>query len=345
MPKDRTSLLLYIAIGSTAALALILAGFWKPIFWAVVLGILFRPVMDWFETRVPGRRTLGAALSVLGILLALLIPALLLGSVMVTQGLAIYARIQSGALTTDGVSRWINRLYDTGVGRWLSGIGLDLASVTLKLQTGLLEASTFVMSLAANVGQNAAGVLIGLVMMLYLLFFVLRDGPEIEQSIFLALPMPNDQKQRFFVKFAETATATLVGGFVVGLAQGTLGGLIFAVLGINGAVFWGVVMALLSLIPAIGSAIIWFPTALILMLGGSWGKGLVLLGFGMLVISLVDNLLRPIVVGRKAHLPDYVVLFSTVGGLATMGITGFVAGPVVAALFIVAWQLTSEEQP
>ena len=345
MPKIRLNLLLAIALGASVALALVIAGQWKAIFWAVVLGILFRPVMVWFETRLPGRPSLGASLTILGILLALLIPALILGAVMVRQGVEVYARIQSSTLTAEAASRWMEGLYLTSLGQWLTSIGLDLAALTQKLQAGLLQASAFVMSLAANVGQNAAGMVIGVVLMLYLLFFILRDGPQINQQIFRAVPIPNDQKQRFFQKFAETATAALVGSFVVGLAQGSLGALIFAVLGIGGAVFWGVVMALLSLIPAFGAALVWFPAAVILFLGGNWGKGVILLAFGMLVISLVDNLLRPVVVGRKAHMPDYVVLFSTVGGLSTLGITGFVAGPVVAALFIVAWQLIAEEQP
>lgn len=345
MIKTRSGLLLAVAVGSSLALAFVLSGFWKPIFWAVVLGIVLRPVMVWFDARWPERPNLGAALVVVGTLVAGLLPALLLSSVMVSQGVAVYGQIESGAIDSDSLNVWVKALYQTSFGLWMTDIGLDLATMTARLQAGLLEASTFVMSLAANVGQNAAGLVIGLLLMLYLLFFILRDGPQIYQSVFIAVPMPTDQKQRFFQKFAEVATATLAGTFVVGTVQGALGAFIFAVLGISGAVFWGVVMALMSLIPALGSAIIWFPAVVVLALGGSWIKALILLAFGGLVISLVDNLLRPIVVGRKTHMPDYVVLFSTVGGLSVLGITGFVAGPVIAALFIVAWQLISEDQP
>ena len=357
MIKTRSGLLLAVAVGSSLALAFVLSGFWKPIFWAVVLGIVLRPVMVWFDARWPERPNLGAALVVVGTLVAGLLPALLLSSVMVSQGVAVYGQIESGAIDSDSLNVWVKALYQTSFGLWMTDIGLDLATMTARLQAGLLEASTFVMSLAANVGQNAAGLVIGLLLMLYLLFFILRDGPQIYQGVFIAVPMPTDQKQRFFQKFAEVATATLAGTFVVGTVQGALGAFIFAVLGISGAVFWGVVMALMSLIPALGSAIIWFPAvvaiaALVVLrigqglaLGGSWIKALILLAFGGLVISLVDNLLRPIVVGRKTHMPDYVVLFSTVGGLSVLGITGFVAGPVIAALFIVAWQLISEDQP
>lgn len=343
--KTRSGLLLWLAIGASVALAYILGGFWKPIFWAIVLGIVLRPVMGWLDARWPGRTTLAAGLTVAGTLIAGAIPALLLGSVMVSQGLSIYARIQRGAISSDRLSFWVNTLYDTAFGHWMTDIGLDLTTMTQKLQTGLLDASSFIMSLAANVGQNAASLVIGLILMLYLLFFILRDGPEVYQELFIAVPMPTDQKQRFFQKFAEVATATLAGTFVVGLVQGTLGGAIFAVLGINGAVFWGVVMALMSLIPALGSAVVWFPAVIILALGGSWIKAAILLAFGGLVISTVDNLLRPMIVGHKTHMPDYVVLFATVGGISTLGVTGFVAGPVIAALFMVAWQLIAEEQP
>lgn len=343
--KTRSGLLLWVAISASVALAYILGGFWKPVFWAIVLGIVLRPVMVWFETRWPGRPTLASALTVIGTLVAGALPALLLGSVMVSQGLSIYKKIETGAISSDRLSAWVDRLYQTSFGRWMTDIGLDLNTMTQKLQTGLLDASSFIMSLAANVGQNAASLMIGLVLMLYLLFFILRDGPDVYQELFIAVPMPTDQKQRFFQKFAEVSTATLAGTFVVGLVQGTLGGTMFALLGINGAVFWGVVMALMSLIPAVGSAVVWFPAAVILALGGSWIKALILLAFGGLVISTIDNLLRPMIVGHKTHMPDYVVLFATVGGISTLGVTGFVAGPIIAALFMVAWQLIAEEQP
>lgn len=128
------------------------------------------------------------------------------------------------------------------------------------------------------------------------------------------------------------------------MTQGVLGGLIFFFLGINGAVFWGAVMALVSVLPAVGAALIWVPAAVFLIIGGSWVKGAILLAYGTLVISMSDNVLRPVVVGRQTRMPDYLVLFSTIGGLAVLGVSGFVLGPVIAALFLVSWELVAEER-
>jgi predicted PurR-regulated permease PerM len=146
-----------------------------------------------------------------------------------------------------------------------------------------------------------------------------------------------------FDKFAEVSRATIKGTMVVGLVQGFLGGLIFSILGIQGAVFWGVVMVILSVLPAVGTGLIWGPAAIFLIVSGEWVNGLILVAFGVLVIGLVDNLLRPILVGRDTKMPDYLILFSTLGGLGLFGITGFVLGPVIAALFLVVWQMYEED--
>jgi len=141
------------------------------------------------------------------------------------------------------------------------------------------------------------------------------------------------------------ARATVKGTLVIGLVQGFLGGVIFAILGIQGAVFWGVVMAILSLLPAIGAGLVWGPAAIFLLVAGQWIKGLILVAFGVLVISMVDNLLRPVLVGRDTKMPDYLVLLSTLGGLSLVGISGFILGPVIAALFIALWQMYEQDNP
>ena len=125
--------------------------------------------------------------------------------------------------------------------------------------------------------------------------------------------------------------------------QGFLGGMIFLIMGIQGAVFWGLVMVILSVIPAVGTGLVWGPTAIFLFIDGSWIKSLILVAYGVLVIGLVDNLLRPILVGRDTKMPDYLILFSTLGGLSLFGITGFVLGPVIAALFLATWRMYGEE--
>ncbi|NLD69892.1 MAG: AI-2E family transporter, partial [Limnobacter sp.] len=130
----------------------------------------------------------------------------------------------------------------------------------------------------------------------------------------------------------------------VALVQGGLGGIAFAVLGIGGAVLWGVLMALLSLLPAVGAGLVWTPVAIYLLATGALGKGVALIAYGVLVIGLVDNLLRPILVGKDTRMPDYLVLISTIGGLAVFGLNGFVIGPLIAAVFIAAWGIVATER-
>src|SRR5690606_13847821 len=129
------------------------------------------------------------------------------------------------------------------------------------------------------------------------------------------------------------------GNIVVAATQGMLGGLIFWALGIQGALLWGVIMAVLSLLPAVGAALIWLPVAIYFLATGAIWQGIVLILFGVLVIGLVDNILRPILVGKDTKIPDYVILISTLGGLSVFGLNGFVLGPLFAALFIACWDL------
>jgi predicted PurR-regulated permease PerM len=140
-------------------------------------------------------------------------------------------------------------------------------------------------------------------------------------------------------KFTNVIRATIKGNVAVAAVQGALGGLAFWVLGVQGALLWAVLMAFLSLLPAVGAALIWLPVAVYFLATGHVWQGMALIVFGVVVIGLVDNVLRPILVGKDTQMPDYIVLMSTVGGMALFGVNGFVIGPVVAALFMATWDL------
>jgi predicted PurR-regulated permease PerM len=133
--------------------------------------------------------------------------------------------------------------------------------------------------------------------------------------------------------------ATIKGNVAVAAAQGIIGGLTFSLMGLQGSLLWGALMAFLSLLPAVGAALIWGPVAIYFLAVGAIGKSLGLIFVGVFVIGLVDNILRPLLVGKDTQMPDYVVLMSTIGGIALFGINGFVIGPVIAALFMAAWDL------
>lgn len=332
-----------LLIAASIAFVALLIRFWQPIFWAAVIGILFRPVKTRLTTRLGGRATLAAVLTVILIFFTVIVPAMLVASAVTVEAAAVYGRIQSGELDLGAIVRWVKALLPQA-GEWAARFGVDLDNISQKLSTAAVEGSKFIASLVLSAGQNLATFTVMFFLMLYLLFFILRDGHLILEHLHRAIPLPDEQERRLFNKFAEVSRATIKGTLLIGLIQGFLGGLIFGILGIKGAVFWGVVMVILSIVPAIGAGLVWGPTAIFLLVSGDWANGLILLAYGVLVIGLVDNLLRPILVGRDTKMPDYLVLFSTLGGLALVGITGFVLGPVIAALFLVVWQMYEEEQ-
>lgn len=195
-----------------------------------------------------------------------------------------------------------------------------------------------------GIGQDTLDFVVSFFVMLYLLYFLLRDGAGLSQSIARAIPLYERQTGRLLGQFVTVVRATVKGNIVIALIQGVLGGLAFWVLGLPGPLLWGALMALLSLLPAVGAALVWVPVALYYLATGSLWAAAGLTAWGVLAIGLVDNVLRPILVGKDTNLPDYLVLVTTIGGIAVFGLNGFVIGPVIAALFLAAWDLFGAER-
>ena len=340
MAIKRESFLFFLVVGSTIAMAIVLMGLWQAIFWAVILGILFMPLMQNVKRSVSGRAGVAAALTLALIVIFVLTPALIIGSMIAGEAITLYARIESGEVNLGPAFARIDQELIPTLGDWAAKLGVsDLGE---KLQATIVNSGQFLVGLLLGAGQSAASFVVNFFLMLYLLFFILRDGKTMSTSVMRALPLSSSQKDKLFVKFGEVAIATLKGSVVVGLVQGSLGTLIFFLLGIQGAIFWGAIMAVVSILPVLGAALIWVPAAIILIVSGAWIKGTILITFGIFVIATSDNIVRPLIVGHDTKMPDYLILFSTVGGLSVLGISGIVAGPVLAALFLVTWQLWSE---
>ena len=327
----------------TLAFLGLLSDFAQPIFWAATFGVVFHPLQTYLERLLHGRTSLAAMLTVIIVFFTVIIPALLIASVVVREAADFYARVQSGEINPQALLTWLQSLLPQ-MGDFVERIGFDIDGIGKNLTAAAVAGSRFVGSMALTAGQNAARFLVMFFLMLYLLFFFMRDGKQLLELILHALPLGDDRERELFRKFGEVSRATIKGTLLVGLIQGFLGGMMFAILGIQGAVFWGVVMAVLSLLPVVGTGLVWGPVALILIASGAWQKGIVLIVFGVLVIGLVDNLLRPILVGRDTKMPDYLVLLSTLGGLTVFGVSGFVIGPVIAALFLSVWTMFQQEQ-
>ena len=228
---------------------------------------------------------------------------------------------------------------------WLEKLHLgSMVELQDKITDVTMQASKLAATKAVGLGQNTLGFVIGFGVMLYLMFFLMRDGKTLVQRIWEATPLQPEHKRELAAKFTTVIRATVKGNLAVAAAQGALGGFIFWILGIQGAVLWAVVMAFLSLLPAVGAGLVWGPVAIYFMATGNATKGIILATYGIVVIGLVDNMLRPLLVGKDTKMPDYVVLISTLGGMSIFGLTGFVLGPAIAALFMATWEIFANMQ-
>ncbi len=338
--EDRSFLFLLLLV--SIAFGLLLKPFFSAILWAVLLAIIFAPIQQRLARALPKRANLSAFLTLVTILLIVIIPLGIITGMLAKEGAVLYQRVNSGEIN---VQLWIDKARESLpiITKLAERFDINLTDLKQQMSSAAVASSKFLATQAFSIGQGYVEFALSFVIMLYLTFFFLRDGRKLIQLIIHALPLGNERELLLFGKFAEVARATVKGNLLVAIVQGSLGGFIFWVLGIQGVVLWAVVMTILSLLPAVGSALVWAPAAIYLLAMGQIWQGVALILFGTFVIGLVDNVLRPILVGRDTKLPDYLVLLSTLGGLALFGLNGFVIGPVIAALFLAFWQIFMQE--
>jgi predicted PurR-regulated permease PerM len=331
---------LFLLFVVSVAFGVLVSNFISPVFWAAVLAIVFRPVERRLSRRFhDARPNSSAALTLIIVILVVFIPLGFIGVAVSREAVGLYSRFTSGELAvTDAMDRWVPALVRFG-----AQLGITPATVRANVTDAAAAIGQFLASGALAFGQNAIRGIGQFGLMLYLLFFFLRDGDQLLRQIARALPLGDARERALFERFTAVTRATLKGTLVVGAIQGTLGGVFFALLGLDAPAFWGVMMTACSLVPVIGPTTIWLPAAIILLISGAIAKGIILLALGTFGIALVDNLLRPVLVGRETRMPDYVVLLSTLGGLTLFGLSGFVAGPAIAALFITGWDMFARE--
>ncbi len=330
----------------TIAFVVVLFPFYGAVFWALILAMLFAPLQRAVQRRIPTRPNFAALITLSVVLFLVLLPISLILASLVRQATAVYGRIASGEIDFASYLEKIVSLLPEWIRQRMADFGLlDLAGLQERLRDSAAAVGQALAPQAINIGQNTLQFLVALGVMLYLLYFLLRDGRALAAAVSRAIPLADEQKSHLLRKFVTVIKATVKGNIAVAATQGALGGLILWLLGIQGVLLWSVVMAFLSLLPAVGAGIIWGPIALYFLATGAVWQGVVLIAYGIFVIGLVDNVLRPILVGKDTKLPDWLVLITTLGGLAVFGLNGFVIGPLIAALFVAAWDLfTSPEK-
>lgn len=338
--EDQGFLLLLFAV--TLAFGWILQPFYGAVLWAIVVAVIFAPVNRELLRVMRGRPTLAAAATVLLITAMVLLPLAMIAASLAQEASSLFGKVQSGEYDFAG---YIQRVFDALPAwaiSWLDRFNLtNLSGLRETLTSNLVKGGQILAPQALSIGMNTFDFTISLGIMLYLLFFLLRDGRTLAEQIKETVPLRTDQKSALFARFADVVRATVKGGILVAIAQGALGGLAFWFLGVHAPLLWAVLMAFLSLLPAIGAGLVWVPVAIYFLATGAIWQGVGLIGYGVLVIGLVDNVLRPFLVGKDSKLPDYVVLISTLGGIEVFGLNGFVIGPLIAAIFMVSWEIFS----
>ncbi len=337
-----TRAFLLVVLLTTIAFLWIVRGFLMPVFWAVVFAVLARPLYRRILRAVRNRQSLAALITTLIVVLVILIPLGLLGLAVTQQAIGLYQRVSSGEVNVQAVVEFVERAVPAVTGL-LEDFGVSVESIENALRNSAVAAGEWGATKAVAIGQSTITLLVFFVLMLYFLFFFIRDAERILDWIIRALPLGDEREMRLFKKFAEVSRATMKGTLVVAIVQGGIGGVLFAIAGINAAVFWGVVMAVASLLPVVGTALIWVPAAIIMFATGAIWEGILIFAGGTILVGMVDNFLRPILVGYDTKMPDYLVLLTTLGGLALFGLAGVVLGPLVGAMFLVVWEMMAEE--
>ncbi|RON72623.1 AI-2E family transporter [Pseudomonas fluorescens] len=340
--KSLTVLLVLV----TVAFIWILLPFYGAVFWAVILGILFAPMQRRLQAKFGWQRNLTALCTLGTCLVIAILPVIILSVLLVQEGATVYTDIESGKLDIAAYLAQFKHSLPQYFQHLLDRFGMgELNGVREKIVKAAMQGSQALASQAFSFGQGTFEFVVSFFIMLYLLFFFLRDGAELARKVRTAVPLEENHKRRLQLKFNRVVRATVKGNLVVAITQGALGGAIFWFLDIPSALLWAVLMAFLSLLPAVGAGIVWAPVAVYFLLSGMIWQGVVLGLFGVFVIGLVDNVLRPILVGKDTRMPDYMILISTLGGLAVFGLNGFVIGPLIAALFMSSWALFVETKP
>jgi len=330
---------LLILILVTLAFGYILKPFFFALFWAVLLAAVFDPLSKKLLGRVKSP-DLCAGLTLITVVLTLVLPVGLILALLIGESLDLYASITSNS------NSWIASitalLKSLGNHPLLVRLNIDDQFITDKSIELVKAVADFLVKNLSTLTENTVLFFIQFAVMLYCLFYFLRDGQRFIETLSVYVPVERRHIDMFISEFLVTAKATLKFTFVIGGIQGLLGGLVFYFTGIERPLVWGVMMMGLSIVPAVGNAIIWVPAGVIMLFLGHIWQGIAILVFGSVVVGAVDNLLRPVLMGKDIEMHGLLIFLSTLGGIAVFGFSGFVLGPVIASFFLATWNLFLE---
>ncbi|MEP6586092.1 MAG: AI-2E family transporter [Candidatus Udaeobacter sp.] len=336
----RTAFVLLLVTAVTALFLAVAWPFLKPLLLGALLAGLFHPLYRWITRLLGGRRSLGAAVTLVVLLVLGLGPISAFLGIVVQQALTVsdqaipWLSQHLGAASTFNVHEWLVRRFPA-----LAEYMPSQEQLLQQVGTAAKTAGAFLVTFASRMTALTATFLLNLFVMLYAMFFFFRDGHTILERIFYYLPLNDEDETRMLARFTSITRATVKGTLVIGGIQGALAGVAFWVAGIDGAALWGTVMTILSIIPGIGAPLVWVPVVIVLYLNGQYLTATLLLVWCAAVVGTIDNFLRPVLVGRDAKMPDLLILIGTLGGLFLFGPMGFIVGPIICGLFLTVWDI------
>ena len=317
-----------------AQLYSLFSGFLVPLIWTVIFVLTFYPLFSLLLRLLNRRRALAAFLMTLLIIILVAVPVFFFSSVLTSQVIDFYQHVQDASQSGE-LQKFVTSWQDTFPGRLWKKWGPSLLTSNIDLPTLALQGanatSQVVVGHVTNIAKNLFSFLLDCLIMSFSLFFLFRDGEGMYQTLRDLIPMEPEHKDEIFLRFYETVSAVVQGMIANAVAQGVLAWIGFWVLGIEFSFFLASAAALMSMQPLGGSAVVWLPCALYLGFAGSWAKGIGLMVYGTLIISGVDNIIKPLIIGGRTRLPTLFLFFGILGGLQAYGFLGVFLGPVVLA--------------
>lgn len=325
-----------LLLGVTGLFIWMLGNYLFPVFWAIVFAVIFYPLFQYIERHINHLRSFAAILTITVICILFIAPSVWVGGLVVNESLDLYQQA-----TDDGETLSITH-HSASLAQFLAPYGISETTITDRLESWIGSGAAWLSTSFVAASQVTLTFVIHTGIMLYLLFFLLRDGQALQKKLSTYLPLADEYEHRLISRFTETTRAVISGTLAIAAIQGLIGGITFWIAGISSPILWGVAMMLLAIIPAIGPMLVWLPAGIFLLATGSVWEGVTILVAGIGLVSLIDEFLRPTLVGRRANMPDAFILLATVGGLSTFGLSGLVVGPVLAAFFLALWNMFEE---
>lgn len=304
---------------------------------ASILAIFFSGIYDFF-LRISGqRKSLSSFITSLVILLLIIIPLVIVSVLVGEEVIALYQSIAgSGDFYQKYLAPLVNKIHTSPLYDMLK---LDQILSKESFAQYSSQFGQSILLLLQSAYLSISHVIFLVFVMFFSLYYFFMDGKDLVRKVMYISPLKDTHESMLIQKFISISRATIKGTFIVCMLQGFIGGMVFYIAGVPSAVIWGVVMALLSLIPMLGASIVWFPVAIAMLMMGNIWEGVLIIAVGLGLVSTIDNILKPKLVGKDTQIHPLMVFFATLGGLAMFGLAGFILGPIIVALFISLWEI------